>query len=505
MGATAAKRSKGAAATKVDPRISKWVTTLGADSRAAENPVSWPPFNEGHCYDFDLATITAYSVVGSDGAPHARFPQRYKDARGKLDYGYHPDMFPARQMLQDAIVSRCEVSRESTLPGEQPWIVFTAGAMGVGKSYVMLTLDSDGLFPMENFALVDPDKLKNELPEMKGYLERDPATAATKVHRESTMISEVLFEHCLSAKQNLLVDGSLRDVGWYTKLFQRIRREFPVYRIGIVHITASRETIINRAEARAKETGRVVPRELLEASMAQVPESVAALAPLADFVADVANDDGSPLVLQELKAPGRPPGAPPSWEAFAEPFRRPWHHPLLDSVRQVLTAGSSVLRIGRWLSSKSSSAAAHVPTTAPDIEGGGTPDMKPSVSKLPMLARPTRRRCCGGRRRMFSGHTHDVGLYLSAMRNYNQRFGNTCLRCAVQDHAELGAPCMCLLCVPPEEERKVRRFRMVEPYIVGLLFRVGWYDSAPPSWKSCPPSAGATDASLIGKHVAGAV
>ena len=39
-------------------------------------------------------------------------------------------------------------------PDERPWIVFTAGAMGVGKSYAMLSLHSEGLFPLDAFQAV---------------------------------------------------------------------------------------------------------------------------------------------------------------------------------------------------------------------------------------------------------------------------------------------------------------------------------------------------------------
>jgi hypothetical protein len=155
--------------------------------------------------------------------------------------------------------------------------------MGVGKSYVMLNLLEEGLFPLDSFTIIDPDKLKSELPEMKGYCDFDPETAATKLHRESTMMADVLFEHGLGMRKNLLIDGSLRDVNWYKELFVKLRREQPHCRIGIIHVVADRETIISRAHSRAKLSNRVVPMELLEESMAQVPKSVSTLAPLSDI------------------------------------------------------------------------------------------------------------------------------------------------------------------------------------------------------------------------------
>ena len=120
------------------------------------------------------------------------------------------------------------------------------------------------------FIKIDPDMIKGELPELSGYMRSDPESAATKVHRESTMMSDVLFEHALMDSLPMLVDGSLRDVEWYRGLFRRIRNEYPKYRIAIVHVNASRDTIYQRADSRAELTGRVVPRELLDMSIEQV-------------------------------------------------------------------------------------------------------------------------------------------------------------------------------------------------------------------------------------------
>ena len=69
--------------------------------------------------------------------------------------------------------------------------------MGVGKSFTLLSLEKFGCFPLRQFQQVDPDKLKGELPELRGYLQRDAEMAATRLHRESTHLSDLLFEHSL--------------------------------------------------------------------------------------------------------------------------------------------------------------------------------------------------------------------------------------------------------------------------------------------------------------------
>jgi hypothetical protein len=66
-------------------------------------------------------------------------------------------------------------------------------------------------------------------------------------------------------------------------------------------------------KARAKMTGRVVPRALLEKALAQVPKSVEVLAPLVDYYAEINNPPDSEDV--ELV---KPVGS--TWEEF----RRQW-------------------------------------------------------------------------------------------------------------------------------------------------------------------------------------
>lgn len=106
----------------------------------------------------------------------------------------------------------------------------------------------------------------------------------------------------------MLQDGSLRDSDWYKAYFARLREEFPSVRQAILHVTAPREAVFERAAARAKATGRIVPKALLEAALEQVPRSVEVLSPLVDYYAELNNADKVELV--------KPEGS--TWEEFTE-------------------------------------------------------------------------------------------------------------------------------------------------------------------------------------------
>jgi hypothetical protein len=239
----------------------------------------------------------------------------FSHIRATLDYSYHEHYTKKRQSLQDSIISdmlnsaiiRDKDGNVCTTPTE-PWLVFTAGAMGAGKSYTMNKLVEKGRFPLLAFVLVDPDEIRRHLPEFHIYVDENPELAGELTRKEAGFIAEILTLAGLQAGKNVLVDGSLRDSKWYISYFERLHEEFPNLRHAIVHVTAPREAVFQRAFMRAMTTGRVVPREVLERALDQVPRSVKVLAPLVDYFCEINNAPGAPDV--ELITEGE------TWETF---------------------------------------------------------------------------------------------------------------------------------------------------------------------------------------------
>ncbi|GAX21008.1 hypothetical protein FisN_1Lu324 [Fistulifera solaris] len=131
-----------------------------------------------------------FSVLRSSEENHQSddrlFYGRFAHIRATLDYSYHRNYTFERQMLQDAIISEFldatyftdKHGDKCTTPTE-PWVVFTAGAMGSGKSYTMRHLVNRGLFPLLAFVRVDPDELRRYLPEFHLYIQQSPEDAGT--------------------------------------------------------------------------------------------------------------------------------------------------------------------------------------------------------------------------------------------------------------------------------------------------------------------------------------
>lgn len=249
--------------------------------------------------------------------------------------------------------------------------------MGAGKGHVLQWLSAQSLFPLAAFVTVNPDHLRELLPEVDAYNAIDAGTMGYLTQKEVGYISEVrsfpcvcalvmrvvgmlwgpccipwapgplrvretpggpkrrqedglccgshqasCLSHCLCCcppfvlfnpllittpstslitssltlappqvltydalmkKKNVLVDGSLRDVHWYLEYFRKLRCDFPSLRIAIIHVEASLDIVLSRAHARALQTLRSVPDELIIASVSSIPVSVLRLSSQTDF------------------------------------------------------------------------------------------------------------------------------------------------------------------------------------------------------------------------------
>jgi len=147
-------------------------------------------------YDYTKSTEENYAAKNDEDG---QFVGEFAHHRVTLDYSYHKRYSKERQKIQDSIARKflltvrphvadivgwcaplanapslrlirsCaagyQVVRDAATEfvcerPEQPWIVFTAGAMGAGKSHAMRWMAEQGLFPLASFVQVDPDAIR---------------------------------------------------------------------------------------------------------------------------------------------------------------------------------------------------------------------------------------------------------------------------------------------------------------------------------------------------------
>jgi hypothetical protein len=264
-----------------------------------------------------LSTQECYAACPREEAARAgknpeAHTELFREFRLARDHAYHGLYTLERQLVQDQIVlsvlgrSRLADAKatgdDDDAEPRQPWLVFTAGPMGAGKSHVVRQLSQlRQLFPLQAFVVIDPDEIKSALPENTAFLARDPAAAASLLHHESVLIAEICEAAALDAGADVLVDGSLRDVDWYSALFRQYRADFPSYQIAILHITAPAELVKERARCRALATRRIIPPRILDAAIEQTPRSIEVLSTMVDETITI--DNGSSDGLPRFKSP----------------------------------------------------------------------------------------------------------------------------------------------------------------------------------------------------------
>ena len=245
-------------------------------------------------YDWSKSTRDNFLVPdGSD--ERGQFTPPFAQIRAGLDHAYHCHYTLSRQREQDELIQHVVSVGE---PQEKPWVVFTAGAMGAGKSRTMAWLSESGIFPLSQVAQIDPDLFKAALPEWGGYVGRDALSAGRHTRLESGMLCEVAQEVAMRDSKHVWVDGSLRDGQWYVQVFERLRALHPHYQIAILHIVAAEDVVHERAQLRGQATGRFVPEAEIRDSLRRVPLAVERLRPHCRFVAVIDNSGGVPRLLR---------------------------------------------------------------------------------------------------------------------------------------------------------------------------------------------------------------
>ncbi len=209
---------------------------------------------------------------------------RYAHNYAKWKY----EFIPSRKKLHAEIVKK--IAGNSS-PTERPLILFTSGSFGSGKSTTIGKLVDLNILPATDFNWIDPDKIRELVPEYQKFRTLSPTNAGTLVHLEVGLIQELVFEQAAKNGQPIIMEGTLRSYEWNKSEFDRIRKLYPQYRIGILALKADEAIAEKRVHDRAKTEGREIPSAYIAQVAKDVPQTLKQLEPFADFTLEVVNND----------------------------------------------------------------------------------------------------------------------------------------------------------------------------------------------------------------------
>lgn len=212
---------------------------------------------------------------------------------------------PERAALHEKIMASFLEHVPGVPRGRQPVAVVMMGGPASGKSTVVKHLLGEDYGA--DFVNVNPDDVKDHLPEYLrgigahgGPSARD---AAASVHEESSEIAEEIRKLAVSARKNLVLDGTGKNAEKYAAKLEQFRAAGYHVRLVMVHtdMDAARE----RAAQRSEHKGRWVPDAFVEEAHHVIPGNFEKIAKAADEAVLVDNNGQPPKVALELEGSAR--------------------------------------------------------------------------------------------------------------------------------------------------------------------------------------------------------
>lgn len=162
-----------------------------------------------------------------------------------------------RRKLHDEIIAQL-IGRARPAEG-RPRALFMAGGSASGKSSA-LTANPD-MVP-EGAVTIDPDAIKEMLPEYREMVADRDRYAAFAAHEESSDLAKRLRAEAVKRNLHMVVDGTGNSgKGKFAGKIKAAIRDG--YDTGVLYVTVPTDIAVERSMARARRTGRYVPEQTI--------------------------------------------------------------------------------------------------------------------------------------------------------------------------------------------------------------------------------------------------
>jgi len=168
-----------------------------------------------------------------------------------------------RRALHEEIINSFLEGHEPP-SGRKPRAAFTAGGPGSGKSS-MLSAEATGMVE------VNPDAIKEKLPEYQAMIEaRDPYSGAG-VHEESSIIARTLRARAFNRGLDVLIDGvGNSGAGRFREKLEQAHADGYDVEVDVAHLPHEKGKV--RVAERAERSGRTVPDHIVDNAYRSVPQ-----------------------------------------------------------------------------------------------------------------------------------------------------------------------------------------------------------------------------------------
>jgi len=193
------------------------------------------------------------------------------------------------------IVNKMMKKAGSPKKGQRPIAVLIGGGSASGKTTMRETIIVKELAAIGiRTTAVDPDDIKEYIPEYERLKKYDPENAARLVHKESCDIAALLLKQLITSRKHLIYEGTMAKTKKYEKLVTTLKRSGYAVHVYVVDIPL--ELAKQRADERTKITGRRIPHEVVETTHRLVPKTFECIKNLVDSYRLYDNQNGLTLI-----------------------------------------------------------------------------------------------------------------------------------------------------------------------------------------------------------------
>ncbi len=227
------------------------------------------------------------------------------DETWKEHYTGHPDPKEAeklgvphgtvkkeRDVMVHQPIMREALDKVKPVPkGEQKHVIFTMGGPASGKTYALRDMDT------KNFVSVDPDGIKEKLPEYKAATKPESTyrKVAAMAHEESSDIAKRLMHQSIAEGKHTIVDGTGANAASIESKMNAFREAG--YKIHLMMPHQEYAAANERVQDRSEREGRLVPSHFVKKAYDVIPGNFEKIASKADsFSLHDATRDGAPRV-----------------------------------------------------------------------------------------------------------------------------------------------------------------------------------------------------------------
>jgi len=166
---------------------------------------------------------------------------------------------PHRANLHLNIITDAVKNAKATAPGTTPKALLVIGAPGSGRSALIDTL--------QDFVSINPDRIKEKIPEYQEATKNRAKNAALIVHAESSLVAKQIQVHAVSNRMNLAIELTGEKPEAIKAAMESLKKHG--YEVGVALCHCPQKDHMRRTIAMSESTGRWLSEDFIKESHQQ--------------------------------------------------------------------------------------------------------------------------------------------------------------------------------------------------------------------------------------------